>query len=252
MAPLRGALLAAILAAPHGVPSKVAASPPWIVLAGQAPAGTDDQARDVLEDRSYQKDLPRPPPGGQATTGEHARRVLEDDGYQKKLPEQRPPRDPVEVRTREFDLFRFLLQAAGVVAVLLALAWVVRLLTAGRERDVTAPAEAETPPLQVELTRPERLAAAGRYSEAIHALLLETLAALSRAARLPPSFTSREILETVRLPARAREALGGLVLAVEISRFGGVPASEADYRICFGRFQEFLETCSASGGEAAA
>jgi hypothetical protein len=228
---LRGALLAAILAA------------------GQAPAAAGDQARDVLEDRSYQKDLPRTPPG---SAGKQASQVLEDDGYQKRLPDPQPPRDPDVVPSRSFDLFRFLLYAAVAVAVLLALAWVVRLLVSGRERDVAVPAEAEVAPLEVELTRPERLAAAGRYSEAIHALLLETLAALSRASRLPTSFTSREILERVRLPARAREALGGLVLAVEISRFGGIPASEADYRICFGRFQEFLETCSGPGGEAAA
>ena len=62
---------------------------------------------------------------------------------------------------------------------------------------------------------PRRSPREGRFAEAIHALLLETLAALSRAARLAPSLTSREIVARVPLPARAREALAGLVAAVE-------------------------------------
>ncbi|HEY6098515.1 MAG TPA: DUF4129 domain-containing protein, partial [Anaeromyxobacter sp.] len=73
-------------------------------------------------------------------------------------------------------------------------------------------------------------------------LLLETLQALSRAARLAPSLTSREIVERVALPSRAREALEGLVLAVEVSRFGGAPAAEGDYRACRSRFHAFLDT----------
>jgi hypothetical protein len=88
----------------------------------------------------------------------------------------------------------------------------------------------------------EALAARGRFAEAIHALLLETLDALSRAARLAPSLTSREIAARIPLPAPAREALSGLVLAVELSRFGGAAAGETDYRACLDRFHAFLET----------
>jgi hypothetical protein len=46
----------------------------------------------------------------------------------------------------------------------------------------------------------------------------------------------------VPLPARAREALAGLVAAVERSRFGGADAAEEDYRSCLGRFHAFLDT----------
>jgi hypothetical protein len=96
-------------------------------------------------------------------------------------------------------------------------------------------------------TKTADLADARRFAEAIHVLLLETLAALSRAARLAPSLTSREIVSRVPLPARAREALGGLVLAVEVSRFGGAPAGETDYRACLERFHAFLETYRRGG-----
>jgi hypothetical protein len=128
---------------------------------------------------------------------------------------------------------------AVIVAVFLA--WAVTRLR-GRTGDAELQAGAEPAPLDVPLDSAERLAAAGRFAEAIHLLLLETLAALSRAAQLAPSLTSREIVARVPLPARARDALLGLVLAVEISRFGGAPAGERDYRACLERFHAFLET----------
>jgi len=195
--------------------------------------------------------------GGTGTVADQARRILSDGAYQKALPQDPAPPDP-----RRFlldlgplaPLARILLFTALAVAVALAIAWLVTRLR-GRAGEVaidegTAPAQLEVP-----LEGAERLAAAGRFAEAIHALLLETLAALSRAAQLAPSLTSREILSRVRLPVRARDALAGLVLAVEISRFGGTPAGEGDYRACLERFHAFLGTYrsgrGAPGGTAA-
>jgi hypothetical protein len=130
-----------------------------------------------------------------------------------------------------------------VVLVALFAVWVVRRL-GGWQRDArldrggwTQSAAAEIPIASV-----EALAAEGRYGEAIHALLLETLQALSRAARLPRSFTSREIVARVPLQPEAREALAGLVAAVEVSWFGGAVPSAADYRGCLARFHVFLES----------
>lgn len=192
---------------------------------------------------------------GQATAsaGDLARAVLGDEGYQKDLPSPAPPTMPrdVSLPSLELGFLRFVLYAAVLVAVGLAVVWLARHLVTRGDRDVALPAEAAPAPLQVELEGPERLAAAGRWAEAIHALLLETLAALSRAARLAPSYTSREILERVHLPLPAREALEALVLAVEISRFGGVPAGEADYRSCLDRFHQFLDTYRRPAREAA-
>jgi hypothetical protein len=190
---------------------------------------------------------------GQATAsaGDLARELLGDEGYQRELPSPAPPATPRDLALPELGFLRFVLYAAVLVAVALAAVWLARFFLGRGARDVALPAEAAPAPLQVELEGPERLAAAGRWAEAIHALLLETLAALSRAARLAPSYTSREILERVRLPLPAREALEALVLAVEISRFGGVPAGEVEYRRCLDRFHQFLDTYRRPAQEAA-
>ncbi len=138
-------------------------------------------------------------------------------------------------------LLRILLWGAVGLLAFLAIAWLARRLAPGA-RDVEVAEPSAAAPVPIPIASAEALAAQGRWAEAIHALLLETLEALSRAARLAPSLTSREIVARVALPERAREALSGLVLAVEVSRFGGVGAAEDDYRACLGRFHAFLET----------
>lgn len=180
--------------------------------------------------------------GGSSPVAERARRILEDSGYQRALPKDPAPVDLHAFSLGPFEqLVRILLWVALAVVVVIALAWLYQRLR-GRTADVAVEPDAAPAPLQVSLNSAERLAAAGRYAEAIHVLLLETLAALSRAAQLAPSLTSREIVARVRLPARAREALVALVLAVEVSRFGGAPAGQPEYRACLDRFREFLET----------
>jgi Domain of unknown function (DUF4129) len=83
-----------------------------------------------------------------------------------------------------------------------------------------------------------RLAAAGSYGRALHALLLAAIAELARRAGAPPppSRTSRELLAHFRLEGEAREAFGGLVAAVERSLFGGAPVGPEDYRLNLARF----------------
>jgi hypothetical protein len=188
------------------------------------------------------------PPGA----AEQARRVLEDATYQRTLPVEAPPAELPHLDLPWLGpLIQILLYAALAVLVALVIAWLANRLMTGRARDEElSPEEGGALALDVRLDRPDQLAAAGRFAEAIHQLLLETLAALSRASRLPPSQTSREILEAARLPGRARAALSGLVLAVEISRFGGAPAGEEDYRACLARFHDFLESYHATGAAA--
>jgi hypothetical protein len=50
----------------------------------------------------------------------------------------------------------------------------------------------------------------------------------------------------VTLGPKAREALAGLVTAVEISHFGGAEPDEGEYRACLSRFHCFLETYRSS------
>ncbi len=82
-------------------------------------------------------------------------------------------------------------------------------------------------------------AAEGRYEEAIHLLLLRTFEELltRSGARLWPGLTSRELVHLAPCPEAARPALAELVGAVETCSFAGMPASEADYLRCEGRFR---------------
>lgn len=170
-----------------------------------------------------------------------AQDILRGGGFQTALPRDPvPPSVDLPLGPIEL-LLRILLWT--VLAVLLALAagWLARRL-ARPVPDVEVVEDAPGRPVSIPTEGAEALAREGRWSEAIHALLLDTLEALSRAARLAPSLTSREIVARVPLAARAREALAGLVTAVEISRFGGAPAGEGDYLACLDRFHAFLDS----------
>ncbi len=174
---------------------------------------------------------------------ERAREVLGSSSYQTTIPEEpsaaswQLPLDPLVL------ILRALLFVALGVAVILAATWLARRL-ARRIDDPRAPAEptAGSAAVAFPVGAAQALAAAGRYAEAIHVLLLETLAALSTAARLAPSLTSREIVAQAPMPPPARDALAALSLAVEVSHFGGAQPVEADYRACLERFYRFLET----------
>lgn len=95
----------------------------------------------------------------------------------------------------------------------------------------------------------DELARRGEYAEAIHTLLLRTLQELvkSSAVRVAPAMTSREILARVPLLADARDALAGLITAVEITHFGDEPANAADYQRCREQFNVFAQALRSSG-----
>lgn len=165
------------------------------------------------------------------------------DGMQVALPGD----DPVSAPLRLPDLVAFLLRAvfwlAVAVGVAVLLGWLLRSLS-GLRRDVAAPAAPGRAAPRVgraPLEAAEALAAQGRFGEAIHVLLLRTLEALAaRRGPLAPSATSREILRTAPLASEAREALQGLVAAVEVSHFGGAEPGAEDWRGCLEAFHRFL------------
>jgi hypothetical protein len=78
----------------------------------------------------------------------------------------------------------------------------------------------------------DRLAAEGRWADALHALLLQTIRSLGDRSPtpLPPSFTSRELLALAPLSGEARQAFAGMVRTVEGAWFGGLPVGPEDYR----------------------
>ena len=132
-------------------------------------------------------------------------------------------------------LFQLLLVCL-VVGLVLAL--VVRWLARRRRDDAAAEAAggaAAAPasaPAPAELDEVDRLAAAGRHGEAVHALLLLAIARLSRRLPRPPaaSRTSRELARQLPLDAGARDAFAALVALVERTLFGGVAAGAAEFQ----------------------
>jgi len=179
-------------------------------------------------------------------------RVLAADRYQKELPLDRVPDAPVqperparrETRVRDPAPSRDGLRPVGsallwifVGALGIAVAfWLAREVGERRRARVAigAPAAPEAAPAAPRLARVpdhEVLARAGRFADAIHAILIGALAALGRAhAGMRPAWTSREIVGLVKLEATALGALRSLVGLVEVTRFGGKPAREEEYR----------------------
>ena len=87
----------------------------------------------------------------------------------------------------------------------------------------------------------DRLAAEGRFAEAIHLLLYRSLDDLDdrRPHTLKPALTSRDILNLKALPEAARRALGRLVETVEWSFFGGRTVDAKDFSECRRAYEEF-------------
>jgi hypothetical protein len=89
-------------------------------------------------------------------------------------------------------------------------------------------------PAEVGLSQADDLAAQGFFVEAMHLLLLHSLAEIRRRLRteFADSLTSREILRRARLPEEVTTALRSIVTRVELSYFGGYPAGQRDYNAC--------------------
>jgi Domain of unknown function (DUF4129) len=90
------------------------------------------------------------------------------------------------------------------------------------------------------LAAADDLAAQGRFVDAMHTLLLQSLADIRRrlGIEFADSLTSREILRGTRLPPHGRVSLRAIVAAVELTYFGGYPAALADYSVCRKSFED--------------
>ncbi|MCG8361076.1 MAG: hypothetical protein MI920_36430 [Kiloniellales bacterium] len=96
--------------------------------------------------------------------------------------------------------------------------------------------------LEDALRQADRLAKEGRAGEAVHLLLLASLALLrQRVEPEPPlSWTSREVLRAISLPEQAGQSLSRLVGTTEISRFGGRVCSQESYLDCRRSYETFV------------
>ncbi len=94
------------------------------------------------------------------------------------------------------------------------------------------------PQTDMTLAHADALAARGFFVEAMH-LLLVSLAEIRRRLRLEfaDSLTSREILRRAHLPEEVTGTLRSIVTRVELSYFGGYPATQPDYDTCRAGFE---------------
>jgi hypothetical protein len=96
----------------------------------------------------------------------------------------------------------------------------------GKERAADAGADA--------LAAADAMSREGRFVEAMHFLLLQSLADIREQLRetFADSLTSREILRGARLNPAGRSSLREIIAAVERTYFGGYPAQGDDYAAC--------------------
>ena len=91
------------------------------------------------------------------------------------------------------------------------------------------------------LSDADALAAAGRYAEAIHLILLRSIQDIGqyRPTVLKPALTSREISVLRELPEAARLAFVHIALVVERALFAGRPVGRHEYAECREAYERF-------------
>jgi hypothetical protein len=89
------------------------------------------------------------------------------------------------------------------------------------------------------LSAADQLSRYGRFVEAMHMLLLQSLAEIRQrlGVQFADSLTSREILRGTTLSPQGRASLREIVAAVEWTYFGGYPAEMRDYAACRRSFE---------------
>jgi len=94
------------------------------------------------------------------------------------------------------------------------------------------------------LAAADRLSREGRFVEAMHFLLLQSLSDIRERLRetFADSLTSREILRGARLDPAGRSLLREIIAAVERTYFGGHPAQGDDYAACRRNFDALRRT----------
>lgn len=255
----RRSIALAILTVMLVVPDKLA-------LAANTPDGTE-LARQVLADPGYQTSLPGsdsadglPPAmsksGQDAAPGKPSPPAHQDQpGDQSSTTDTAPPDLPAAPSNAASALTVSVLRALPLlllgVGVLAVLYFAINAFL--QRRRVVTPLDAASPPPVVASDEPSAavpvplpewqvLANQGRYSDAIHLLLLQLLIQLrrERLIQLTQSRTSREILRTGDLPPERKSGLATLIGAVEFCHFGGRPAGALLFENCLAAYHQAI------------
>jgi hypothetical protein len=195
-----------------------------------SPEVIQDKAQNLLAE-GYQTDLPRKP---------SIEEILEASG--RRLDHEPPPPKKLQGSTPVTTLLLWVV-VGGAIFLLLSFFLSELRGRAGKAEagGGASPGDGDAALTERPLGDAEALAREGRFGEAIHVLLLRTLAELARRVAVPTSLTSREILTEAELPAGAHDALRSLVVAVEVSHFGGATPGREDYEACVDRFRAFVD-----------
>jgi hypothetical protein len=200
--------------------------------------------------------------GAAADVGADLEAVLNERSYQTELPDPPEPRE-IDVETPDFDpvpdgtLNAFELIGSFFLICLIAFAVVVLTREVSRFLDrrrrapsgvgKAAPSATRRPVIDRAmggdaLARADALAAQGNIAEAIALLLRTGIQTLSRRAEAETdaSRTSREILGLAPLAPPSREAFGDLIRAQEHAHFAARPADLALFERCRASFERFV------------
>jgi len=186
---------------------------------------------------------------GARDPGAAAREILERPEFQRELPPPPDPSDPPDLSwlLSVLEVLGWILLA--VIVALIAIA-VAQALIRRRREAVEVATDGETGRREdPEILLPDhaKLASEGRFPEAIHALLLKALSLLAGERPWTAAHTSREIAREATLTGEARRSLDGLVLAVEVSLFGGRPSGEPEYRDTLADYEAFARAREGAG-----
>lgn len=236
--------------------------------AAAAPEEVRDTVEGVFAAGDYQRDLPLPV-ATDGTGGGAGELWSDPDWWRNEGGSQAP--DFYRPRAAESDDFELNLPPA-VARVLKVLMWVVffaggalvayylmneaRLFSRWKKGDWQKEGESGdaaaggTPGRDgAQLEDYEILAGRGEFAEAVHALLLRSIALIrDRGIALSSALTSREILRQAPLQDRERDALSTLVGVTEVTHFGGRGATEADFLRCRDLFERIAQGSAGRAG----
>lgn len=96
-------------------------------------------------------------------------------------------------------------------------------------------------PVHAWLDEADTLASEGRFAEAVHCLLLRSVADATkrRPQQVSPALTSRELARSTILPERARALFAGIAQSVERSLFGGQSVDSLEWTQARAAYAEF-------------
>src|SRR5215831_13676505 len=184
-------------------------------------------------------------------------RLLQEPGLQFDFPAVPPPPQPPEwwLALLKFlaslqPVFEILFWGGLGVLALIVLFFIAReiMRLRDRERDAGDGQKENLPDWRPPVARAralladaDRLAAQGRFAEAVHLILFRSIDDIDerRPRSIKPALTSRNIAELDALPKSARPAFMRIAVSVERSFFGGREIDEKDFAECRHAYEAF-------------